>query len=65
MSWLREQWQRVKHLIRGGNFDRDLDEEMQLHLDLRVAERPEAKREARVRLKQLRSASRRTTLPRP
>src|SRR5579863_9917424 len=51
MSWLSEQWQRVKHLIsrKGRGFDDDLAEEMRLHRDLRAAERPGSERDARVR----------------
>ena len=43
MSWLNEQWQRVKHLLRPGRFDADLAEEMRLHVDLRSAETPNAR----------------------
>ena len=43
MSWLNEQWQRVKHLVRPGRFDEDLAEEMRLHLELRTAENPQAR----------------------
>jgi predicted permease len=38
MNWLRELARRVRMLLRGGQFDRDLEEEMRLHLELRQQE---------------------------
>ena len=49
MSWLKEQWQRIKHVLHPGRFDEDMAEELRLHLDLRAAEKPEAARDARLR----------------
>ena len=43
MSWLKEQWQRTRHLLRPGRFEDDLAEEMRLHLELRAAETPDAR----------------------
>ena len=50
MNWLKEQWQRLKHVMsKRRGFDDDLAEEMRLHLDLRAAEDPESTRASRVR----------------
>jgi putative ABC transport system permease protein len=49
MPWLKEQFQRVKHLIFRGRFEEDLAEEMRLHLDLRTAQQPGSERDARIR----------------
>src|SRR6476659_1511999 len=41
MKWLSEQFRRLGMLFRGGGFDRDLRDEMRLHLELREEEHRE------------------------
>src|SRR5579862_320645 len=41
MEWIRELGRRIGMLARGDRFDRDLQEEMRLHLDLREQENKE------------------------
>jgi len=38
MERLGELWRRLLFLFRGGQFDRDLEEEMRFHLEMRSAE---------------------------
>jgi len=44
MNWLGEIVRRLRFLFRGAQFDRDLQEEMRLHVDLRSADNPSARR---------------------
>ena len=37
MAWLRELGRRLWMLMRRGQFDADIEEEMRLHLDLRLS----------------------------
>jgi putative ABC transport system permease protein len=39
MEWLREFFRRLQFRFRGAQFDRDMEEEMRLHVDLRSAEK--------------------------
>jgi putative ABC transport system permease protein len=38
MSWIGEMWRRMAMLVRRGEFQRELDEEMQLHREMRESE---------------------------
>ena len=39
MTWMGELWRQLRYRLSGARFDRDLAEEMRLHLDLRAADK--------------------------
>ena len=42
MTWLRGLWLRARYYLFRDRFDREMDEEMRFHLDLRAAEHSRA-----------------------
>jgi hypothetical protein len=42
MSWLRGLWLRVRYYVFRARYDREMEEEMQFHVDLRAADHQHA-----------------------
>ena len=60
ISWLRGLWLRVRYYLFRARYDREMEEEMRFHLEIRAAEhaarRPERRRRARRRAASLRQS---------